>query len=39
MKREEELEIVTTAYFLEERIYELKNDQHERIKKNRKKKG
>lgn len=39
MKREEELEIVTTAYFLEERIHELKNDQHERIKENRKKKG
>ena len=29
MKREEELEIVTTAYFLEERIYELKNDQRQ----------
>ena len=29
MKREEELEIVTTAYFLEERISELKNDQRQ----------
>ena len=29
MKREEELEIVTTAYFLEERINELKNDQQQ----------
>ena len=29
MKREEELEIVTTAYFLEERISELKNGQRQ----------
>lgn len=29
MKREVELEIVTTAYFLEERISELKNDQRQ----------
>lgn len=37
MRREEEPE--TTAYFWEERIHELKNDQHERIKENRKMKG
>ena len=36
MKIEEEPE--TTAYFLEERISELNNDQYERIKENRKKK-